>query len=268
VATPPHDQPRRRNACLQSLTTTIRKPFRTGRTLPAGRRVYAVGDLHGQLDLLGALLAEIDRLEGVLPPAETEEVFIGDYVDRGPASAGVLACLAGPSPRRRICLKGNHEVMMQSFLSLPDNFQDWRQVGGLNTLASYGVARPGPNEQDGVNRVWRTFQQAVPEAHRIFIEHLWHFYRLGDYLFVHAGIRPGVAMDAQEPRDLFWIRGEFLESPIEHGFLVVHGHSPALDVDIHPNRIGIDTGAYATRRLSCLMLQDDNAWVIQVHPRP
>jgi serine/threonine protein phosphatase 1 len=246
----------------------VHKPIKTGRLLPSGRRIYVVGDIHGQLDLLQALSAEIERLEAVLDAAHTHEVFLGDYIDRGPASAGVIDWLAARtcSNRMRICLRGNHEWLMQAFIASPDAFEAWRSVGGGATLASYGISRHLQAERSALARMWREFLLKVPQEHVNFLSKLWQFYQAGDYFFVHAGLRPGLRLEAQTERDMLWIRSEFLDSNHDFGVTVVHGHSPARDVVFRPNRIGLDTGAYATGLLSCVMLERDEATVIQVRP--
>lgn len=235
--------------------------------LPAGMRVYVVGDIHGHLNLLHAMHAAIDQVEASLPGADIHEVFLGDYVDRGPASAGVIEWLSAPSPKRnRICLRGNHEWMLQAYLAEPDGFDAWRSMGGGDTFASYGVERRIQADRLSRARMWREFQLALPQHHRAFLTELRSSHRIGDYLFVHAGVRPGVAIEKQSERDMLWIRSEFLDSDAEFGAMVVHGHSPARNVEFRRNRIGVDTGAYATRVLSCVMLEGGEATVIQVRP--
>jgi serine/threonine protein phosphatase 1 len=249
-------------------SVSMRPAIKTGRSLPVGRRIYAIGDIHGQLDLLHALFYVIERLEAIQEAAHTHEVFLGDYVDRGPSSAGVIEWLATTATpaRSRVCLRGNHEWLMQAFKASPDAFEAWRSVGGTETLMSYGVARGVPNDRAAVTRLWREFLLKLPPAHDEFLDSLWPFYQAGDYFFVHAGLRPGVALEAQSERDMLWIRTEFLSSDHDFGLMVVHGHSPAADVVVTANRIGLDTGAYATRVLSCVMLERDEATVIQVRP--
>jgi serine/threonine protein phosphatase 1 len=241
---------------------------RTGWRVPAGQRLYVVGDLHGQLDLLERLLGAIERLEETLPPARISEIFLGDYVDRGPASAGVIDHLANrrSADRERICLRGNHEWLMQAYLDRPDAFEPWRAVGGADTLTSYGVGRRLQVDNSSRIRAWREFQLGLPASHRDFLAGLKPFHRVGGYFFVHAGLRPGLDLEQQSERDMLWIRSDFLDSDADFGVMVVHGHSPTRDVTFRSNRIGLDTGAYATRILSCVMLEADEATVIQVRP--
>jgi serine/threonine protein phosphatase 1 len=236
--------------------------------MPEGQRIYAIGDVHGQIDLLEALLEKIASLEAKLPPARTTELFLGDYVDRGSASMQVIGRLAEPLEcgRQRICLRGNHEAAMQAFLDDPNMFDPWRAIGGLDTLASYGLPRRLPRERSGLMQMWRAFSLAVPAAHKAFLSRLPLMHEAGSYLFVHAGVRPGRPLAEQSEHDLMWIRSEFLESEASFGPIVVHGHTPGTQVVFRRNRIGVDTGAYATRRLSCVVLQDDKAFVLQARP--
>jgi serine/threonine protein phosphatase 1 len=238
------------------------------RRVPDGYRIYAVGDVHGQSDLLEAMLNAIDRSEATLPPAITIEIFMGDYVDRGPASAGVIERLAQPAAgnRQRVCLRGNHEQMMSLFLEDPTVLNGWRTMGGLDTLASYGIARQLIADPASGPRLRREFFLKVPEHHRKFLRELWLYFQFGDYVFVHAGLRPGIMFEQQSERDMLWIRDDFLKSDADFGFTVVHGHSPAPQVDVRPNRICVDTGAYATRRLSCAVLEGETVCVLQVGP--
>jgi serine/threonine protein phosphatase 1 len=249
-------------------TRVVRTSVPTGRLLPPGRRIYAIGDIHGQADLLATLMEGIDQLEATLPPAFVQEVYLGDYVDRGPASAAIIERLAAaaPPPRRRVCLCGNHEWLMRSFLRDPRTFESWRSVGGFDTLTSYGVARRLIPDDKSLHELWREFNSALPPDHRQFLHHLWPFFRIGDYFFVHAGLRPRVPLEQQTERDMMWIRSEFLAASEEIGITVVHGHTPAANVEITPHRIGVDTGAYATRTLSCVMLQHGTATVLQAAP--
>ncbi len=249
----------------KSVAIRVGEPFRTHRHLPPGHRIFAIGDVHGRSDLLNVLLAAIGQIDERMPAAFSEEVFLGDYIDRGMDSSGVIELLLGACPRRRILLKGNHEVMMGRFLETGEGFEDWRHAGGLQTLSSYGIGRPFLREREGIKRVWRELTDRIPQKHAQFIQNLWHYYRLGEYVFVHAGLRPGRSLEQQDPRDLFWIREEFLESNHDFGFSIVHGHTPNMDIDIRSNRIGIDTGAYATNKLTCLLMEDDLATPIQTY---
>lgn len=231
--------------------------------VPSGTRVYAVGDVHGRSDLLDVLLAEI------LADAATAQgrglrpivVFLGDYVDRGPDSSGVVdrLCHLPAGDIQWHFLEGNHESAMQAFLSKPEANGAWIDCGGLETLASYGVALP-PGRRGRITRtgVAVSLATALPTAHQQFLDHLDLFVELGDYIFVHAGLRPGIPVEAQSRQDLLWIREPFLSAPPPRGKRVVHGHSITAQPEILPARIGIDTGAYASGRLTCLVLEEAN----------
>lgn len=219
-----------------------------------GTRVYAIGDIHGRLDLLMTLREQIADDARAAGAADNVLVYLGDYVDRGPDSRGVLDALIGaPLPGfRTIHLKGNHEVLLLAFLAEPERAAKvWLHNGGEETLASYGISTRGSADE-----VRAAFAAALPPPHLTFLQGLALHHVEGGYLFVHAGIRPGVPLERQVEEDLLWIRGPFLNSTADHGHLVVHGHTPADEPAIRPNRIGIDTWAYATGTLSCLVLWD------------
>lgn len=224
------------------------------RTAP-GERVYAVGDVHGRADLLDAMIALIRDDLTARPPEGIRPwlVMLGDYVDRGPDSRGVLARLvAGPWPvgLRRVFLKGNHEDMMLRLLrGAPGLAGLWLANGGAETLGSYGVAATDTGALPA------RLDAALPADHRRFLEGLDLLHASGDYLFVHAGIRPGVPLDRQAPEDLMWIREPFLSAAHALGAVVVHGHTIHAAPVEQGNRIGIDTGAYASDVLTCLVLE-------------
>jgi serine/threonine protein phosphatase 1 len=184
-------------------------------------------------------------------------VFLGDYIDRGPGSKRVLERLASNEwPTSIIALAGNHEDFLTAFLE-GGILDFWRGQGGLQTLHSYGVdVRPAMAGRD-FGEVQAAFRACFPKRHRDFLKALEVSTSIGDYFFCHAGVRPGVALDRQDRDDLLNIREPFLSSEAEHGKLVVHGHTPAVAPEIRPNRIGIDTAAYATGRLTCLVLEKD-----------
>jgi serine/threonine protein phosphatase 1 len=238
-----------------------------GKSLPrgkAGARAYAVGDIHGRLDLLNALLAEIERDMAARPAARTFIIFLGDLVDRGPDSAGVIERLRTYShaSARLIFLGGNHEEVLLEILSgklgvLPS----WLKFGGAECAASYGIdvdALRQADERAAIEMV----RAKVPRAHREFLESMADTFRFGDYLFVHAGIRPGVAVEEQDRKDLRWIRDPFLSDVKEHGFVVVHGHTIAEEIQERPNRIGIDTGAYRTGVLTAVAIEEERRWFL------
>lgn len=208
-----------------------RRPAQTATPSTGGRLVYAVGDVHGRLDLLDLLLQSITADAAALKPVERPIlVFLGDYVDRGPESAGVaeriLSLMAKGAFEVR-ALKGNHEEALLQFLADPAFGQTWTYYGGAATLASYGVTPPLTRlDPEAWEQARVAFDAALPAAHRRFYETLELTVEVGDFLFVHAGVRPGVPIADQTERDLLWIRGEFLNSDSAFGKMVVHGHTP------------------------------------------
>ena len=233
---------------------------------PEDERVYAIGDIHGRLDLLRMLAAAIDEEQQDLRPARTTLVFVGDYVDRGPDSRAVIDWLIErPLPAfERVYLRGNHEDWFESFLSDTAVGPSWLYCGGVETLASYGVAAaPGENDPRRLRALQAELTAALPGSHRAFLRALENHCAIGGYLFVHAGVRPGVPLDRQSPDDMLWIREEFLHARDDHGHVVVHGHTITSEVEVRENRIGIDTGAFATNVLSCLVLEADRYRLIQ-----
>jgi serine/threonine protein phosphatase 1 len=225
---------------------------------PDGVRIYAVGDIHGRADLLGRMLKQIDADLAENTPRHVIQVFLGDYVDRGPASRQVLDLLIErESTHRSVFLKGNHESLLASFPGDPSILDAWQRLGGLETLMSYGIT-PSINANAPVQtQLAIAFAQAFPESHLRFLGNLKTSFTCGDYFFAHAGVRPGVPLTEQREEDLLWIRQEFLLCEDNFSKIVVHGHTPVLQPDIRPNRINIDTGAYATGRLTCLVLEAD-----------
>jgi serine/threonine protein phosphatase 1 len=226
--------------------------------VPDGTRIYAVGDVHGRADLLRALFTRIDADLQAHPIAQSVQVFLGDYIDRGPHSRAVLDLLI--ARRRRhvmLCLKGNHETFAAQFLSSPSVLSDWRHIGGIATLLSYGVRSSASDDPKVQEETAAAFRQALPASHRRFINGLALSFTCGDFFFAHAGVRPGVPLRQQSRQDLLWIREEFLLHEEDFGKIVVHGHTPTKSPDVRVNRINIDTGAYATGRLTCLVLEGD-----------
>jgi serine/threonine protein phosphatase 1 len=226
--------------------------------VPEGVRIYAIGDIHGRADLLDEVLERIDSDRMINPTSLSIEVYLGDYIDRGPASREVLDRLvARKRTFRGVFLKGNHETYLTNFATNPPILVDWQRLGGLETLMSYGVAPLLNADPAAQERLAAAFDQALPESHREFLADLKSSFTCGDYFFVHAGVRPGIPLAKQREEDLLWIRQDFLMSEDDFGKIVVHGHTPVLQPQIRPNRINIDTGAYATGRLTCLRLEDD-----------
>ena len=226
--------------------------------MPDGVRIYAIGDIHGRADLLDRLLQRIDADLAKNSPRQAIEVFLGDYVDRGSASREVLdRLIERKKAHRAVFLKGNHEALMIRFPIDPSILDDWQRLGGLETLMSYGITPSINADAPAQSRLAVAFGQAFPESHRSFLGELKTSFTCGDYFFVHAGVRPGVPLTKQRDEDLLWIRHEFLLSEDDFSKIVVHGHTPVLQPDIRLNRINIDTGAYATGRLTCLVLEAD-----------
>jgi serine/threonine protein phosphatase 1 len=228
--------------------------------LPKGQLLYAVGDIHGRLDLLRDLLRLIeDDAHARSQATRRAIVFLGDYVDRGPDSSGVVADLIARAFQGfdTHFLKGNHEAILLNFLADPLHLDHWLMNGGQATMDSYGVDTRALAEVHARPETWRkAFAAALSETHLRFFRTLKLSVTIGDYLFVHAGVRPGVPLAAQSEDDLVWIRRPFLDHAGSFGKVVVHGHTPTLLPVIKPNRIGIDTGAVFSDRLTALRLED------------
>lgn len=230
---------------------------------------YAVGDVHGCYDLLTDLLQKIvDDIDSTAEPGPVELIFLGDYVDRGPDTAGVLSSLVwiernGPLPAT--FLKGNHEQVMLDYIADPVRNSPWLRVGGAETLRSYGIDVPddvGPDVSHP--RLRDLLLDRLPAAHLDFLHRLRPYYENGRYYFAHAGIRPGVALQAQDHEDLLWIRDEFLANERPAKKVVVHGHSwTNTEPVVRPARIGVDTGAYRTGTLTAARLRGDAVTFLQ-----
>jgi serine/threonine protein phosphatase 1 len=228
---------------------------------PANTRIYAVGDIHGRADLLIETIARIEDDVGRRPIQHAVEVYLGDYIDRGSDSKRVIDLLAARLVENRaVCLRGNHEAMLEGFLRDPDFLHHWRQLGGMQTLASYGIHPHSRFEPEA--DLQRRFRSVFPRTNELFLQCLRYSFRCGDFLFVHAGIRPGIAIEQQDVNDLMWIRHEFLDSVQAHGAFVVHGHTPVPHPDIKPNRINIDTGAWRTGTLTCIAIEGTTILVL------
>lgn len=231
---------------------------------PPGHRAYAVGDIHGRLDLLEALLEKIHADMERRGPRETLLVFVGDLIDRGPSSAEVVERLRTyrHDGVRPIFLLGNHEEVMLRILDGEASLiASWLRFGGGECLASYGV---DPIQLTGLGdaAIIQRIRDAVPAEHVEFLRSFADTCRFGGYLFVHAGIRPGVKLQEQRQADLRWIRDPFLLDDTDHGFVVVHGHTISRRVEERANRIGIDTGAFATGVLTALGIEGTERWFI------
>ena len=221
-----------------------------------GHRAYVVGDIHGRLDLLDQLLAKIDADLKARPARKSLLVFVGDLIDRGPQSAQVIERLRTFRRHgiRTIFLLGNHEEVLLRILGGDQALiASWLRFGGIQCLKSYGVDATALGSLDEA-AILAAIRAAVPRKHVEFLESFLDTCRFGDYLFVHAGIRPGVELEQQSQTDLRWIREPFLLDDRDHGFTVVHGHTISADVEERANRIGIDTGAYRTGILTALVI--------------
>jgi len=241
----------------------IRKLFRRLSTAerrhagPAGKRLYAVGDIHGRLDLLDRLLERIEDDIRTRPVETAAVVFLGDLIDRGPQSAQVIERLRtlDTFPARLLFLQGNHEeILLRVLAGEPGLAYDWLKFGGDACAQSYGVSPTALQAMDE-ERIARVLGTAIPREHVAFLESFGDTFRFGDYLLVHAGIRPGVAIEEQQPHDLRWIRHPFLSDGNDHGCMVIHGHTITDEVDRRSNRIGIDTGAYRTGVLTAAVVE-------------
>ncbi|MDR3438198.1 metallophosphoesterase [Telmatospirillum sp.] len=235
--------------------------------LAEGLRVYAIGDIHGRADLVRSLFARIDADRATSESGdEAIEVYLGDYIDKGPRSADVIELLMERATIRPcVFLRGNHEELLLAFIrgeATAAMAAKWLSFGGTATALSYGVTRI-PAVQDGTDPQFaRDLSDKVPETHMAFLDRTVTQFVVPPYAFVHAGVRPSVAMVQQDEHDLMWIRDAFLnyEGPLEH--IIVHGHTPAMAIEFRANRINVDTGAYATGRLSCIRLDPSGVWVL------
>ena len=238
-----------------------------GRTprVPDGVRAYAIGDVHGRDDLLADLLNQIEADIAKRPLARNHIIMLGDLIDRGPDSCGVIERLR----RFKIAgcelhvVSGNHEEVLLRLLEgeygiLPS----WLKFGGEETLQSYGADVERIRRADEPTGL-RLIRAAIPATHQAFLRSLDDTVRVGDYVFVHAGIRPRVELLEQAQSDLRWIRQPFLDDDSDHGFVVIHGHTISSDVVERENRVGIDTGAYASGRLTALGLEGEDRWFLQ-----
>jgi serine/threonine protein phosphatase 1 len=224
--------------------------------LSEARRLYVIGDIHGRSDLLDRMIAGIARDLDERPIEAALTVTLGDYIDRGPDSYGVLDRLArNPFPTGFAALKGNHEALFEAFLRDPSTADHWRRLGGLETLHSYGVDVGRLMRGRDYEIAAQDLEAAMPPAHSDFLASLRGPLTAGRYFLCHAGVRPGVPLARQSEDDLLWIRDEFLDSKTDFGKIVVHGHTPTEEPEHLPNRINVDTGAFMTGRLTCAVLE-------------
>lgn len=239
----------------------------TAPTVPPGTVVWAVGDIHGRLDLLSPL---VEAVAADLHGSRAERkmvIFLGDYIDRGPDSCGVLRLLAGLSLSQGVewrFLKGNHEQAMLEFLDDPSAGARWCEYGGDRALRSWGLRVPElAHRTEAWARVAADLQHKLTAREIAFLRNLELSVTVGDYFFTHAGARPGVALDRQSPEDLMWIRNLFLDSTSPFERVIVHGHTPTLRVHVDHRRIGIDTKAYDTGVLTALRLEGHQRTLLQ-----
>jgi len=232
--------------------------------VPPGTRIYAIGDIHGRLDLLEELLCRMDQDIKSRPVGRPIYVFLGDYIDRGASSRQAIDLLIEHGRNcEAVFLMGNHEQIAIKCLSNPDLFGQWMRLGGLETLISYGIVPEATlSEARKIVEMQVAFHAALPQSHLRFFRNLQSRFSCGDFFFAHAGIKPEVDLSRQKEKDLLWIRNEFLSSNKDFGKIVVHGHTPTHSVEIKPNRINIDTGAFATGRLTCLVIEEQSLSVI------
>ena len=241
------------------------KPPRPPAALTPGHRVYAIGDVHGRFDLLQDLIGRIEADNAGRMPTDVHVVQLGDLIDRGPQSREIIDYFLRGAPGFASWhfIMGNHEEMLLKLIDQPDGelMPQFLRFGGRETFESYGAPQRVLDTPDLYAPDTLPFH--IPEEHRDFIRRMGDGILVGDYFFTHAGIRPGVPLDEQEQHDLRWIRKGFLDSDADHGMIVVHGHTVLEEVEVRPNRIGIDTGAYASGRLTALGLEGTDRWFIQ-----
>lgn len=253
-----------RNGIAMSVDPAARDPGNIRYpSAPDGLTVYVVGDVHGCLDLLLQVQQRIDGDKGRSRPERTAEIYLGDYIDRGPDPAGVVSRLIARSRETNaVFLRGNHEQMLLDFLDGADCLEEWRSFGGAATLLSYGIPSELLARAVATDVVRCQLVDNLPPDHRSFYEQTGSYVQVGSYLAVHAGIRPGVSLEDQKATDLMEIRQDFLQSNNDFGFIVVHGHTPMTAPEMRRNRINIDTGAFATRRLTCLKIDKAGAHLL------
>jgi serine/threonine protein phosphatase 1 len=232
-------------------------------------RIYAIGDVHGRLDLLAAMHERIRADIAARGPADWRIIHLGDYTDRGPAAKGVLDFLiaAGAGDGRIVSLAGNHDQGLLDFLADPDPYGLFATNGGEETARSYGVELSFSSAA-ALTASAEALRAAIPTAHTDFMRSLPRFASFGDFFFCHAGIRPGVPLGRQDPNDLIWIREEFLDHRSLHEKIVVHGHTPCAAPELRPNRINVDTGAFFSGRLSAVVIDGREKGLVEVRGAP
>lgn len=257
-------QPTERPSAAKRLMKAMGLGTRAPASIPEDMRVYAVGDIHGCASLLDELHGKIGEDAASYPHAK-EIVYLGDFTDRGTDSKGVVDRLLRhvPAGFRAHYIRGNHDVTLLQFLEEPETYRAWRPFGGAETLMSYGVRPPLFDSAEQMEKARDQFRAALPAEHLAFFRALELTVTIGDYLFVHAGIRPGIPIEKQSEQDLLWIRDEFLYSSAWSGKVVVHGHTPLPSPVRAANRISVDTGAYATGNLTCAVLEGTSCRFLQ-----
>ena len=224
---------------------------------PDKHRIYAIGDIHGRVDLLARLLSMIETDSVIYPEKQRKLIFLGDYIDRGIDSRGVIERLSGSFAKglQPVFVRGNHDDRFIRFLEGQlDVAPAWLQLGGAAAMASYGVNAFSCAGANRLEFLHKELSARIPDSHREFLNNTVFSVTYGDYYFVHAGIKPGIPLAKQVPEDQMWIRGEFLFSDKDFGKTIVHGHTIRPEPEVKTNRIGIDTGAFASGRLTCLIL--------------
>lgn len=255
---------------LKRFFNTALKRETVSPAIPPGQRVYAVGDIHGRRDLLDDLIGRIEADSRRRGEAETLLVFLGDLVDRGPDSRGVVERLlnlrdSGIAAR---FLLGNHdEIFLRAAAGDPRAVRFLTRIGGRQTILSYGISLDEYQSCD-FDDLAALLSSKVPAEHVAFLSSFEDYIEIGDYLFVHAGIRPGISLAEQSPVDLRWIRTEFLQCRDAHDKMVIHGHSISDEVDVRRNRIGIDTGAFASGRLTAIGIEGAERWFLAAVGEP
>lgn len=246
---------------VQRLNVHGRRP-----SLPPGVRIYAIGDIHGRIDLLDELFIRIETDIAAHPSISPAFVFLGDYIDRGASSRETInRLIAWGEIYHSIFLKGNHELLLLQCLDDSRFFDRWMRLGGLQTMMSYDVATD--LMRGDVDKLQQFLRSALPDTHLRFFRNLQGSFSCGDFFFAHAGVKPAIGLEQQREEDLLWIRKEFFSCNEDFGKIVVHGHTPALQIEVQSNRINIDTGAYATNCLTCLVIQDNVLSVIDTIDR-
>ena len=236
--------------------------------IPEGQRVYAIGDIHGRCDLLCSMMARIEADDAGRVAADTTVILLGDLVDRGPDSAAVIATARAWAKRRRVrMLAGNHEEMFLDSFEREETLRQFLRHGGKETLLSYPIS-PEDYTRATLEELRLLMHAAVPAEDVAFMAAMEDHIQIGDYVFVHAGIRPGVALDEQEVSDLRWIRGEFIDGTAPRDFAVVHGHTITAAAEVLPLRIGLDTGAFASGTLTAIGLEGTARWLVTVQGVP